>query len=370
MGETLTLGVPEDRAARMRRTLWALLALGILAAAVAVLWWLSSGETVRSRWAALDTAGQIVTAPYPAVIDAVLVAEGAHVTKGQPLLRLGAKLPDPQEMAEQREKRPEDLARERAADRLERAQAAKADVEAQLDEARREEDRASQDRDRAVMELARARLAARALAPGSAGYAAAQQAAMDAQAAADRAEEAFEKANLARAGMERDNMALRDEIARARKIAGPVPPAGQGRGAFPPALQSSDGTLISAEEGLVLHVTASQGQMARMNEQLMEIIPADSSLWWVFAYLPADQAEAVKAGMVCSVLVEGAAEPLEGVVDKIAPASQVEMPDTHQMETVAPVRIRVSGADILARGWKPGTPATCEVRLRTLPLGS
>lgn len=367
MGEVLSLDVPPQKPSRRKARILlavAVLLLALFLAGLALLW--LSGSSVESRWAALDVESQIVTAPYTAPVESVLVNEGMRVSSGQALLRLSNEdLLRRQEQAghDLRALRSDMVQREMAAERLQRAQAAWEGMASRLSIARHEEDLRARERERRSVEHVRAQLALRGMAAsGGPAYEQAARREAEARAALEQATKRFEQANQERAEAERDVMALRDEIQRAKRVAGPsaaVPPQAGG------SLPSVDGVLTSVQDGLVLRVQAAQGQTVQRQQPLLEIIPSSSEYWWVLAYFPAAQATFLQQGMPCRVMVGGSKDALDGEIAELAPAEMLTMPDQRDgpQENVVPARIRIAGIeDMLARGWKPGQPVVCEVK--------
>ena len=365
MGEVLSMDVPPQKPSRNRARLLlavAVLLLALLLAGLALLW--LSGSPVQSRWAALDAESQMLTAPYSAPVENVFVNEGMRVSSGQALLRLSNEdLLRRQEQAghDLRALRSDMVQREMATERLQRAQAAWEGMVSRLTIARHEEELRSREREQKSVEHVRAQLALRGMAAsGGPAYDKAARKEAEARAALEQAEKRFEQANQERAEAERDVMALRDEIQKAKRVAGPAAGVKTPSGS---SLPSVDGVLTSAQDGLVLHVQTAQGQTVQRQQPLMEIVPSSSEYWWVLAYFPAEQAGLLRQGMPCRVIIGGSKESLDGEIAELAPAEKLNMPDQRDgpRENVVPARIRIPGVDMLAKGWKPGQPAVCEV---------
>lgn len=365
MGEILSMDVPPQKPSRKRVRLLlavAVLLLALLLAGLALLW--LSGSSVQSRWAALDAESQVLTAPYSAPVESVFVNEGMRVSSGQALLRLSNEaLLRRQEQAghDLRALRSDMVQREVAAERLQRAQAAWEGMVSRLSIARHEEALRAREREQKSVEHVRAQLALRGMAAsGGPAYETASRKEAEARAALEQATKRFEQANQERAEAERDVMALRDEIQKAKRVAGPAAGATTPSGG---SLPSVDGVLTSAQDGLVLRVQTAQGQTVQRQQPLMEIIPSSSDHWWVLAYFPAEQSGILRQGMPCRVIIGGSKETLDGEIEELAPAESLNMPDQREgpRENVIPAKIRVPGVDMLAKGWKPGQPAVCEV---------
>ena len=265
MGEVLSMDVPPQKPSRNRARLLlavAVLLLALLLAGLALLW--LSGSSVQSRWAALDAESQMLTAPYSAPVENVFVNEGMRVSSGQALLRLSNEdLLRRQEQAghDLRALRSDMVQREMATERLQRAQAAWEGMVSRLTIARHEEELRSREREQKSVEHVRAQLALRGMAAsGGPAYDKAARKEAEARAALEQAEKRFEQANQERAEAERDVMALRDEIQKAKRVAGPAAGVKTPSGS---SLPSVDGVLTSAQDGLVLHVQTAQGQTVR-----------------------------------------------------------------------------------------------------------
>lgn len=365
MGEILSMDVPPQKPSRKRARLLlavAVLLLALLLAGLALLW--LSGSSVQSRWAALDADSQVLTAPYSAPVENVFVSEGTRVSSGQALLRLSN-----EGLLRQQEQAGHDLSalrsdmvrREVATERLQRAQAAWEGMVSRLTIARHEEELRAREREQKSVEHVRAQLALRGMAvSGGPAYEKAARKEAEARVAMEQATKRFEQANQERAEAERDVMALRDEIQKAKRVAGPAAGVTTASGGSLPSL---DGVLTSAQDGLVLRVQTAQGQTVQRQQPLMEIVPSSSDHWWVLAYFPAEQAGLLRRGMRCRVIVGGSKEALDGEIAELAPAESIAMPDSRDgpRENVVPARISIPGVDMLARGWKPGQPAVCEV---------
>lgn len=365
MGEVLSLD-PSRKPSRRRIVLPLAAAVLLLALLVAGLAFLElSSASVQSRWAALDAESQVVTAPYTAPVESVFVSEGMRVSGGQALLRLSNEallLRQEQAGHDLGALRAGMLQRDAAVERLQRAQAAWDGMVSRLTIARHEEALHASERERKSVEHVRAQLTLRGMA-GTDGpaYAAASRKEAQARAALEQATKRFEQANQERAEAERDVMALRDEIQKAKRVAGPA--AGAAPSASGGGAPSVDGVLTSARDGLVLHVRTAQGQNVHRDQPLLEILPAASERWWALAYFPAAQSGKLRQGMPCRVTVEGGGERLDGEIEELAPATTLTMPDQQDgpKEDVVPAKIRISGVDMLAKGWKPGQPVVCGV---------
>ncbi len=365
MGEVLSLEPPR-KSSRRRAVLLLAVAVLLLALLVAGLAFLEfSGVSVQSRWAALDADTQVLTAPYSAPVEDVYVSEGMRVSGGQALLRLSNEA-----LLARREQAGRDLGapredmsrRDAAVERLQRAQAAWDGMVSRLTIARHEEALHARDREQKSVEHVRAQLALRGMA-GTDGpaYAAASRREAQARTALEQATKRFEQANQERAEAERDVMALRDEIQKAKRVAGPAAGAAAASSAVEGSQPSVDGVLSSAWDGLVLHVRTAQGRNVQRDQPLMEILPADSGRWWVLAYFPAVRSGKLRQGMACRVTAGG--ESLDGEIEELAPAESLTMPDQEDgpKEEVVPAKIRIPGVDMLAKGWKPGQTVVCGV---------
>lgn len=367
MGEVISMDVPPQKPSRTRARLLlaaAILLLALLLAGLALLW--LSGSSVQSRWAALDAESQVLTAPYSAPVENVFVNEGMRVGSGQALLRLSNEaLLQRQEQAghDLRALRSDMVQREVATERLQRAQAAWDGMVSRLSITRHEEALRAREREQKSVEHVRAQLALRGMAAtGGPAYETAMRREAEARAALEQADKRFEQANQERAEAERDVMALRDEIQKAKRVAGPSAAATPPSSAA--ATPSIDGVLTSAQDGLVVRVQATPGQTVQRQQPLMEIVPASSDLWWILAYFPAAQSGILRQGMPCSVTVGGGMEKLDGIIEELAPEEALNMPDQRDgpRENVVPAKIRIAGVDMLAKGWKPGQPVVCEVK--------
>ncbi|WP_288230162.1 HlyD family efflux transporter periplasmic adaptor subunit [uncultured Desulfovibrio sp.] len=395
MAESLYLEMPTRKKPPMGgllRRLRLVISLAVLFVLLAVGWWWLDGGRAVSAWAMLDGMVYAVSPEFSARLEALDVREGDMVAAGQPVARMDAggyarRLNEAGREAASL--RPPDMAE--MAGRLRQAQEAEKDLVTRLAQARHEEEAKRRQREERVTEHVRAQLNLRSLdsqggerAAGKSRYAAAQRAETEARARMESAKADFEQVSRMRAAMDQELGRIRDEMLRAKQLASRNRYAAPGNArASAPLPVQADGVLYAPVNGRVLQGSATPGQEVQSGEPVLLILPegADAAqAYWVQAYFPLADGEAIRAGQACDIRLKPDGARLNGTVAEVLapqplPEGQ-ERATTRNMTQQAkgtevrgaalflPVKITLDGPPSAAL--TPGEPVDCVIKTRNI----
>lgn len=379
MSEALYIEMPTRKSGKKSLWLRLLPLWALVLLLLGGIWlWLAQGRIVSAH-AFLDAMIHVVAPEFSAPVEGFFVREGDSVRRGQPLLRLNARVYHDRlaeagregaalrGMAGQASGPP---TMEEAAARLKVAQEAEQDMVRRLALARNEEDARLRLQQDSVALHVRLQLDLRSLdaqggerTAGKSRYAAAVKSEAQARRQMELSRVEYEEASRMRAALEQELGRIRQEMLRYKQMASrqryaPVPSA-----RLEEARKEQDGTSVDASlyapvDGRVLRITGAAGQMARSGEALVLLLPegaAVSENYWLLAYFAQDRAGAILPGQPCRIELEDG-QALRGTVQEvlapqILPGGKQEKPDGTKVEgkisaaLYTPVRISIEPGD-------------------------